>query len=127
EPGRPGVPLTHREGRGCDEHSGAGQRPGPARPGPDRQPGPARPAGRGRAAAVAAGRPDGTDPLRRPGARRMGQRAADVLVQPGNPVIDFEPTDQVFWDNYRDCQHCSYAARTGDQRSVITVTDFYSA
>ena len=42
-------------------------------------------------------------------------------------AIDFEPTDQVFWDNYWDCQHCSYAARTGDQRSVITVTDFYSA
>jgi DNA-binding CsgD family transcriptional regulator len=35
--------------------------------------------------------------------------------------------DQVFWDNYWDCQHCSYAARTGDQRSITKTTDFYSA
>ena len=48
-------------------------------------------------------------------------------IPSGDAAIDFEPTDQVFWDNYWDCQHCSYAARTGDQRSVITVTDFYSA
>ena len=33
----------------------------------------------------------------------------------------------MFWENYWDCRHCSYAARTGDQRSVITVADFYSA
>jgi DNA-binding CsgD family transcriptional regulator len=48
-------------------------------------------------------------------------------IPSGDAAIDFEPTDQVFWDHYWDCQHCSYAARTGDQRSVITVTDFYSA
>jgi DNA-binding CsgD family transcriptional regulator len=46
-------------------------------------------------------------------------------IPPG--AIDFEPTDQVFWANYWDCHHCSYSARTGDQRSVITVADFYSA
>jgi DNA-binding CsgD family transcriptional regulator len=40
---------------------------------------------------------------------------------------DFEPWDPVFWEQYWDCQHCSYAARTGDQRSIITVADFYSA
>ena len=40
---------------GGDEHSGKGQRPGPARPGRDHQPGPRRPPGRGRAAAVLAG------------------------------------------------------------------------
>jgi len=35
--------------------------------------------------------------------------------------------DQVFWEQYWDSQPCSYAARTGDLRSVITVADFYSA
>ena len=48
-------------------------------------------------------------------------------IPSGDSAIDWEPTDQVFWENYWDCQHCSYAARTGDQRSVITVADFYSA
>src|SRR5947207_1545108 len=74
----------------------------------------------------------------------MGQIRCDVLsldswdsgrqmcwfsqeIPSGDAAIDWEPTDQVFWENYWDCQHCSYAARTGDQRSVITVADFYSA
>jgi len=35
--------------------------------------------------------------------------------------------DQVFWEQYWDSQPCSYAARTGDLSSVITVADFYSA
>ncbi len=35
--------------------------------------------------------------------------------------------DPVFWKNYWDSQPCSYPARTGDLRSVITVADFYSA
>jgi len=39
---------------------------------------------------------------------------------------DYESWDPVFWENYWDCQHCSYAARTGDLRSVITPADFYS-
>jgi hypothetical protein len=42
-------------------------------------------------------------------------------IPSGDAAIDFELTDQVFWDNYWDCQHCSYAASTGDQRRVITV------
>jgi DNA-binding CsgD family transcriptional regulator len=33
----------------------------------------------------------------------------------------------VFWENYWDCKDCTYAARTTDQRSVIKVSDFYSA
>src|SRR5262245_44640590 len=41
--------------------------------------------------------------------------------------IGLEGQDEVYWANHRDCQHCSYTARTGDQRSVITTTDFYSA
>jgi len=60
----------------------------------------------------------------------MGQRSADLLVQPGTPArdpgTDYGTFDRVFWDNYWDCQHCSYAARTGDQRSVVTTSDFYS-
>ena len=40
---------------------------------------------------------------------------------------DYAPWDPVFWEHYWDCQHCSYAARTGDQRSVIKDADFYSA
>ena len=39
---------------------------------------------------------------------------------------DYTAWDPVFWENYWDCQHCSYVARTGDQRSVITPADFYS-
>jgi DNA-binding CsgD family transcriptional regulator len=35
--------------------------------------------------------------------------------------------DQVFWENYWDSQHDSYVARTGDLRSVIKASDFYSA
>jgi DNA-binding CsgD family transcriptional regulator len=43
------------------------------------------------------------------------------------PAIDTEGLDSVFWEHYWESQPCSYAARTGDQRSVITVADFYSA
>jgi DNA-binding CsgD family transcriptional regulator len=39
---------------------------------------------------------------------------------------ELEALDQAFWSNYWDC-HCSYSARTGDQRSVIKISDFYSA
>ena len=65
-------------------------------------------------------------------ARQLGQRAADVLVQPGTSRPATPPsgsrartrcTGRTHWD----CQPCSYAARTGDQRSVIKVADFYSA
>jgi len=73
----------------------------------------------------------------------MGQIRCDVLsldswdsgrrmcwfsqeIPSGDAAIDWEPTDQVFWENYWDCRHCSYAARTGDQRSVIKCSDFYS-
>jgi DNA-binding CsgD family transcriptional regulator len=34
--------------------------------------------------------------------------------------------DQVYWQRYWDCRFCNYPARTGDLRSVIQVTDFYS-
>ena len=41
--------------------------------------------------------------------------------------VDYEGWDPVFWEHYWDCQHCSYAARTGDLRRVIKTADFYSA
>lgn len=35
--------------------------------------------------------------------------------------------DKAAWGHYWDCLFCSYADRTGDLRSVIKITDFYSA
>jgi DNA-binding CsgD family transcriptional regulator len=40
---------------------------------------------------------------------------------------DYTAWDPVFWANYWDCQICSYVPRTGDQRSVVKCSDFYSA
>jgi DNA-binding CsgD family transcriptional regulator len=34
---------------------------------------------------------------------------------------------RMFWTHYWDCQHCSYPIRTGDLRSVVKPSDFYSA
>ena len=48
-------------------------------------------------------------------------------IPSGDARIGFEGQDEVYWENHRDCQHCSYTARTGDKRSVITTADFYSA
>jgi DNA-binding CsgD family transcriptional regulator len=33
----------------------------------------------------------------------------------------------VYWKHYRDSRFCSYPGRTGDLRSVIKTSDFYSA
>jgi DNA-binding CsgD family transcriptional regulator len=35
--------------------------------------------------------------------------------------------DRAHWEHYWDCQPCSYPDRTGDLRSVLKITDFYSA
>ncbi|MGH3395258.1 MAG: helix-turn-helix domain-containing protein [Streptosporangiaceae bacterium] len=70
----------------------------------------------------------------------MGQIRCDVLSLHGwdtgrltcwfgqeIPPVDADAAlDQVFWENYWDCQHCSYPARTGDLRSVVKTADFYS-
>jgi DNA-binding CsgD family transcriptional regulator len=48
-------------------------------------------------------------------------------IPSGDVRIGFEGQDEVYWENHEDCQPCSYTARTGDQRSVITISDFYSA
>ena len=34
---------------------------------------------------------------------------------------------QVFWENYRGSDFCTYCARSGDLRSVTKLSDFYSA
>ena len=35
--------------------------------------------------------------------------------------------DRAYWEHYWDSQPCSYPDRTGDLRSIIKITDFYSA
>jgi DNA-binding CsgD family transcriptional regulator len=47
---------------------------------------------------------------------------------------DFPPADpydrgldRVYWQHYRASQFCSYPGRTGDLRSIIKLSDFYSA
>ncbi len=39
----------------------------------------------------------------------------------------WEDLDRLHWEQYWDCQPCSYPDRTGDLRNVIKITDFYSA
>jgi len=48
-------------------------------------------------------------------------------IPSGDAAIGYQAMDQVFWENYWDCQHYSYPARTGDLRSVVKTADFYSA
>jgi hypothetical protein len=47
-------------------------------------------------------------------------------VRPDGPE-DTEDDLRVFWDNYWDCDVCSYPDRSRDLRSVIKASDFYSA
>jgi hypothetical protein len=44
-------------------------------------------------------------------------------IPPDDDADDYAPA---FWDNYWDCDCCSYPDRTGDVRSVIKPSDFYS-
>jgi DNA-binding CsgD family transcriptional regulator len=48
-------------------------------------------------------------------------------IPSGDAALGYEALDPVFWKHYWDCRHYSYAARTGDLRSVIKCSDFYSA
>jgi DNA-binding CsgD family transcriptional regulator len=45
----------------------------------------------------------------------------------GTPTADFLGNPETFWGNYWDCASCSYADRSGDLRTVTTISDFYSA
>ena len=39
----------------------------------------------------------------------------------------WEDINRAYWRHYWDSQFCSYPDRTGDLRSIIKITDFYSA
>jgi DNA-binding CsgD family transcriptional regulator len=58
-------------------------------------------------------------------------RQAFWLGQEISPTADDEDlkvaVDQAFWTHYWDSRFCTYPGRTGDLRSVVKITDFYSA
>jgi DNA-binding CsgD family transcriptional regulator len=54
-----------------------------------------------------------------------GQQA--IWFGQGVPDDDDDDDTDAFWAHYWDCLPCSYADRSGDARSVTTVSDFYSA
>jgi DNA-binding CsgD family transcriptional regulator len=43
------------------------------------------------------------------------------------PDEDGSDADLTHWHHYWDCRPCSYPDRSADLRSVVTITDFYSA
>jgi len=48
------------------------------------------------------------------------------------PLVDIgealqAAVDRAYWKHYPDSRFCSYPGRTGDLRSIIKITDFYSA
>ena len=49
----------------------------------------------------------------------------DQQVPPGDDDVGVNV--QVFWENYRGSDFCTYCARSGDLRSVTKLSDFYSA
>jgi DNA-binding CsgD family transcriptional regulator len=56
-------------------------------------------------------------------------RQVNRWLQGIDPYDDESPEGwaQVFWTHYWDCLVCSHPARTGDLRSVVKTSDFYSA
>jgi DNA-binding CsgD family transcriptional regulator len=48
----------------------------------------------------------------------------DPLVDEGEDL--HAALKQAYWEYYWDCRFCSYPSRTGDLRSIIKITDFYS-
>ena len=58
-----------------------------------------------------------------------GGRQADWFAQNFLPAdtYDWEDLDRAYWHHYPASQFCSYPGRTGDLRSVIKNSDFYSA
>lgn len=47
------------------------------------------------------------------------------LADDDDPDED-DPGEEAFWRNYWDCLSCSYPDRSGDDRSVTTIADFYT-
>jgi DNA-binding CsgD family transcriptional regulator len=52
----------------------------------------------------------------------FGQEIVPSTDTPGSDDLD-----RVYWKHYWDSRFCSYPGRTGDLRSVIKTSDFYSA
>ena len=38
-----------------------------------------------------------------------------------------EDLERAYWEQYWDCQLCSYPDRTGDLCTIVKIADFYSA
>jgi DNA-binding CsgD family transcriptional regulator len=55
-------------------------------------------------------------------------RQGDWFAQeiPPTDTPGWEDLDRAYWKHHWDCRFCSYPGRTGDLRSVIKITDFYS-
>jgi DNA-binding CsgD family transcriptional regulator len=51
--------------------------------------------------------------------------SAQLMVDSSKAMVEGLPP--VNWDNYWHCQLCSYPDRTRDLRSIVKVSDFYSA
>jgi DNA-binding CsgD family transcriptional regulator len=51
--------------------------------------------------------------------------SAQFMPDGGRAVL--EDSDPVHWEHYWHCEACSYPDRTGDLRSVVKISDFYSA
>jgi DNA-binding CsgD family transcriptional regulator len=56
---------------------------------------------------------------------RQQMWSAQLMAASSKTMV--ESLAPVNWDNYWDCQLCSYPDRTGDLRSIVKVSDFYSA
>jgi DNA-binding CsgD family transcriptional regulator len=52
---------------------------------------------------------------------------AETWAVQGQPTADFLGNPEAFWQNYWDCESCSYPDRSGDLRTVTKISDFYSA
>ena len=50
----------------------------------------------------------------------------DPFKVPFTDTPGWEDFDRTYWKHYWDSRFCSYPSRTGDLRSIIKVTDFYS-
>jgi DNA-binding CsgD family transcriptional regulator len=44
----------------------------------------------------------------------------------GRMTEDSDPGEEPFWLHYWDCMACSYPSRSGDERSVTMISDFYT-
>jgi DNA-binding CsgD family transcriptional regulator len=51
----------------------------------------------------------------------------DPFKVPFTETPGWEDFDRTYWKHYWDSRLCSYPSRTGDLRSIIKATDFYSA